>query len=92
MAARLRVVLSAAAIPVLTGLIVSAQGGGRGAAAPSPYPTVSGKAYKFEKIADGVYCATSIGALTTGSNNPVIVGDNEVMVVDPARHPRPRGQ
>jgi glyoxylase-like metal-dependent hydrolase (beta-lactamase superfamily II) len=81
------VVLSAAAIPVLTGLIVSAQGGGRGAAAPSPYLTVSGKAYKFEKIADGVYYATSTGALTTGSNNPVIVGENEVMVVDTGTSP-----
>ena len=87
MAARLRVVLSAAVIAVLTGLIVSAQGGGPGAAAPSPYPTVSGKAYKFEKIADGVYYATSTGALATGSNNPVIVGDNEVMVVDTGTSP-----
>ena len=87
MAAPLRVVLSAAVIAVLTGLIVSAQGGGPGAAAPSPYPTVSGKAYKFEKIADGVYYATSTGALTTGSNNPVIVGDNEVMVVDTGTSP-----
>jgi len=87
MAARLRGVLSAAVIAVLTGLIVSAQGGGPGAAAPSPYPTVSGKAYKFEKIADGVYYATSTGALATGSNNPVIVGDNEVMVVDTGTSP-----
>src|SRR5579862_3407030 len=62
-------------------------GGGRGAGAPSPYPTVTGKAYKFEKIADGVYYATSTGALATGSNNPVIVSDNEVMVVDTGTSP-----
>jgi glyoxylase-like metal-dependent hydrolase (beta-lactamase superfamily II) len=62
------------------------QGGGRGAV-PSPYPVVSGKAYKFEKIAEGVYYATSTGTMTTGSNNPVVVGDNEVMVVDTGTSP-----
>jgi len=28
-----------------------------------------GKAYRFEKIADGVYYATSTGSMVTGSNN-----------------------
>jgi cyclase len=63
------------------------QGGGRGAAAPSPYPVTTGKGYKFEKIADGVYYATSTGSMVTGSNNPVIVGDREVMVVDTGTSP-----
>ena len=91
MTARVKRILPAA-IAMLPGLIVSAQGGGRGAAAPSPYPTVSGKAYKFETIADGVYYATATGALTTGSNNPVIVGDNEVMWWTPAPRRPPRAR
>jgi cyclase len=48
---------------------------------------VIGKAYKFEEIADGVYYATSTGAMATGSNNPVIVGDNGVLVVDTGTSP-----
>jgi cyclase len=68
-------------------LVVSLAAQGRGAAAPSPYPVVTGKAYKFEKIADGVYYATSTGAMATGSNNTVIVGDRDVMVVDTGTSP-----
>ena len=41
----------------------------------SPYPIVAGQAYKFEKVADGVFYATSTGAMATGSNIPVIVND-----------------
>jgi len=36
-------------------VLVRGQGAGRGAAAPSPYPVVSGKAYQFEKITNGIY-------------------------------------
>ena len=39
-----------------------AQEGGRGQAA-SPYQTVSGKAYAFARIAEGVYYATSAGTM-----------------------------
>jgi cyclase len=60
---------------------------GPSSATPSPYPVISGAAYKFEKIADGVYYATSTGAMVTGSNNPVIVGDRDVMVVDTGTSP-----
>lgn len=66
------------------------QGQGRGAATtatPSPYPVVSGKAYNFAKIADGVYYATTTGAMVTGSNNPIIVNDRDVMVVDTGTTP-----
>src|SRR5262245_59248814 len=56
-------------------------------AASNPYPVVTGKAYKFEKIFDGVYYATSTGAMVTGSNNVVIVGDRNVMVVDTGTTP-----
>jgi len=56
--------------------------GGRGAAA-SPYPVVQGKAYRFEKIADGVYYATGGG----GSNDPIIVNEQDVMIVDDGSTP-----
>src|SRR5215471_10063050 len=52
-----------------------------------PYPVTAGKAYKFEKIADGVYYATSTGAMVTGSNNVLIVGDRDVLVVDTGTSP-----
>src|SRR6478672_3385498 len=47
------------------------------------YPVVQGKTYKFEKIADGVYYATG----GFGSNNVVIVNDNDVMLVDTGTTP-----
>ena len=87
-ARRIAIVL-ALTITTSIALSITAHGrqAGRGAGAPSPYPVVSGKAYKFEKIAEGVYYATSTGAMATGSNNPVIVGDKEVMVVDTGTSP-----
>jgi glyoxylase-like metal-dependent hydrolase (beta-lactamase superfamily II) len=45
------------------------------------YPVVQGAAYKFEKIADGVYYAT-VAAPGLGSNNVVIINDTDVLVVD----------
>jgi cyclase len=53
----------------------------------APYPVVTGKAYKFEKIADGVYYATATGSMITGSNNVAIVGDRDVLVVDTGTSP-----
>jgi cyclase len=50
---------------------------------PMSFPVVQGKTYKFEKIADGVYYATG----GFGSNNVVIVNDNEVMLVDAGTTP-----
>ena len=55
--------------------------------AQNPNPSVTGKAYKFEKIADGVYYATATGSMVTGSNNVLIVGDRDVMVVDTGTSP-----
>ncbi len=49
------------------------------AQAPSPYPVVQGKVYKFQKIANGVYYATAAGL---GSNNVVVINDNDVLIVD----------
>jgi glyoxylase-like metal-dependent hydrolase (beta-lactamase superfamily II) len=53
----------------------------------SPYPVTLGKAYRFEKIAEGVYYATATGSMVTGSNNVLIVGDRDVLVVDTGTSP-----
>src|SRR5436190_2067607 len=53
----------------------------------STYPVTTGKAYKFEKIADGVYYATATGSMVTGSNNVVIIGNRDVLVVDTGTSP-----
>jgi glyoxylase-like metal-dependent hydrolase (beta-lactamase superfamily II) len=47
------------------------------------YPITQGKTYKFEKIADGVYYATG----GFGSNNVVIVNDQDVLLVDDGTTP-----
>src|SRR5438094_8260837 len=41
-----------------------------------------GKAYRFNKVADGVYHAVGTGALTVVGNSSVIVNDDDVIVVD----------
>ena len=45
-------------------------------------PAFQGKAYRFDKIADGVYYATATGSMITGGNNIVIVNDRDVLLVD----------
>jgi len=87
MKARAIAVVLAITIPAWVSSDANAQGRGRGAAAPLPYPVTTGKAYKFEKIAEGVYYATATGSIVTGSNNAVIVGDRDVMVVDTGTSP-----
>ena len=59
-------------------IIISVRSGRQARAADDSFPVVQGKAYKFEKVADGVYYAT--GGL--GSNNVVIVNDEDVVLVD----------
>src|SRR5213080_2045801 len=41
-----------------------------------------GKAYRFNKVADGVYDAVGTGALAVVGNSSVIVNDDDVIVVD----------
>src|SRR5438552_3466355 len=65
------------ALAAMTPLIAEAQH------AVKTYPVVQGKTYKFEKIADGIYYATG----GFGSNNVVIVNDNDVLVVDDGTTP-----
>ena len=50
------------------------------------FPIVHEGAYKFEKIADGVYYA-SVTRPGLGSNNVVIVNDTDVMIVDTGTSP-----
>lgn len=69
------------AITMLTTFQAKAQGGQ--STAVSTYPVVQGKVYKFQKVAEGVYYATG----GTGSNHPVIVNDDDVLLVDTAGTP-----
>src|SRR5438445_4742147 len=41
-----------------------------------------GKAYRFNKVADGVYHAVGTGTLAVVGNSSVIVNDDDVIVVD----------
>ena len=51
------------------------------ARAQSGGPTVSG-AHRFEKVAEGVYYATSAGIMNVGANSPIFVNDDEVLMVE----------
>src|SRR5271169_7120842 len=50
-------------------------------------PVVKGKVYAFEKIADGVYYTTSDSPMATGGNHTIIVGDQNVFLVDAGTTP-----
>ena len=83
MKVKLRAALVILALSIPASLAFEAEARDGQAAAPSQYPVVQGKVYKFEKIADGVYYAT--GGL--GGNNPIIVNDDDVMIVDDGTTP-----
>lgn len=67
------------------------RGGGPagGAAAPvAPQPAVgSMPTRRFEKVAEGIYYATSTGSMSVGANSCVIVNDQDVLIVDPGETP-----
>jgi len=44
-------------------------------------PVVSG-AHRFQKVAEGVFYATASGTMNVGSNSPIIVTDDEALVID----------
>ncbi len=54
-----------------------------GALVAENFPVTQGQVYKFEKVADGIYYATG----GTGSNNVVIVNDQDVFLVDDGTTP-----
>jgi cyclase len=49
--------------------------------AQSGGPVVSG-AHRFEKVAEGIYYATASGTMNVGANSPIILTDEEALVVD----------
>jgi glyoxylase-like metal-dependent hydrolase (beta-lactamase superfamily II) len=50
-------------------------------------PVTKGKVYNFEKIADGVYYTTSDSPMAVGGNHTIIVGDQNVFLVDSGTTP-----
>lgn len=44
-------------------------------------------AHRFEKVAEGVYYATTSGTMQTGANSPIFVNETEVMVLDSETSP-----
>jgi hypothetical protein len=67
MKVKLRAALVILALSIPASLAFEAEARNGQAAAPSQYPVVQGKVYKFEKIADGMYYATG-GVVTTRSS------------------------
>jgi glyoxylase-like metal-dependent hydrolase (beta-lactamase superfamily II) len=66
------------ALAFSTGLALLAVAGLQGPAGTER----SGKAFRFNKITEGVYHAVGTGALSVVGNGAVIVNDNDVIVVD----------
>ena len=78
--------MKAALLTLACGILASAQPpGGRGG---GPQPAVGSKpTRRFEKIADGVYYATSTGSMSVGANSCIVVNDQDVFVLDPGESP-----
>lgn len=53
----------------------------RDAGAQAGDPIISG-AHRFQKVADGIYYATSSGTMNVGANSPIILTDSEAVVID----------
>ena len=53
----------------------------RDARAQAGDPIVSG-AHRFQKVADGIYYATSSGTMNVGANSPIILTDSEALIID----------
>jgi cyclase len=88
MKVKIRILLVTLAMAISVCFSLEAIAGAQGAAgAPSAASTISGKIYQFEKIADGVYYATSNSPMATGGNHPIIVNDRDVVLVDDGTTP-----
>jgi cyclase len=78
--------LSLLAFVLLLGISAAAARAGAGGATQSdgrpPGTTYKAPAFRFDKIADGVYHAVGTGSLVVMSNAAVIEGDDDVLVVD----------
>ena len=66
---------------VLAGLVVVAAGSVWLSGQTQGDVVVSG-AHRFQKVADGIYYATASGTMNVGSNSPILVNDDEAIVVD----------
>jgi cyclase len=49
-------------------------------------PIVRG-AHRFEKVAEGIYYASTAGVMNVGANSPVIVSDTEAVIIDSETSP-----
>lgn len=79
---RLLVILTVASLSVLAAIVDSTT---RPAAAQTNRPAgtvIQGPAFRFNKVADGVYHALGTGAMQVVGNSAVIVNDTDVIVVD----------
>jgi glyoxylase-like metal-dependent hydrolase (beta-lactamase superfamily II) len=64
-------------------MVVLFQGAPTAAQGPRPAGTEhQGKAFRFNKVKDGVYHVVGTGALAVVGNSSIIVNDNDVIVVD----------
>jgi cyclase len=79
---RLRIALLLLAAAASCVVAVRARAQGNAGITFTSGPVTKGKVFNFEKITDGVYYATASGAMITGSNDVVIVNDDDVMLVD----------
>jgi len=48
----------------------------------APGDVVVSGAHRFQKVMDGIYYATASGTMNTGANSPILVNDDEAIVVD----------
>src|ERR1700720_1478402 len=88
MKAKIRTLLVILAIAISVCFSLDATAGAQGGGgAPSSASTISGKIYQFEKIADGVYYATSGSPMATGGNHPIIINERDVVLVDDGTTP-----
>jgi len=71
----------AIALGCLTLLVTLAIAGGQAPLQPAG-TAHAGAAFRFNKVADGVYHAIGTGALTVIGNSAVIVNDDDVVIVD----------
>lgn len=72
------------AIAMLAAHEAKAQVGQSPASTAPSFPIVQGKVFKFQKVAEGVYYASG----GNGSNHPIFVNDNDVVLVDDAGTPQ----
>jgi glyoxylase-like metal-dependent hydrolase (beta-lactamase superfamily II) len=85
---RVNIVAMILGLTLLTVLSMGAPAAGQGGGSQNSGPKVTGKVYVIEKIADGVYYASSNGGpMATGGNHPIIVGDHDVFLVDAGATP-----